>query len=192
MIVGLGDQLRHGIDPNDERTLELLLDSAGHAVDLTDTAAAVIDVIAADGVEDEPCELYAILEAEITQIRRDHDVEVTLEREDSADGPVIVHASPMLGSVFDHLLVNAVVHSDQSPPQVTVTLETTETDVTVTIADDGIGIPDSQKQALADPNTRFSARSGMGVGLYLVTTLLESFGGHLEITDNDPRERKSL
>ncbi|NGM70516.1 response regulator [Natronolimnobius sp. AArcel1] len=187
MIVGLGDQLQDGIDPNDERTLELLLDAADHAVDLTDTAAAVIDVIAADSVEHDPCDLHAILEPEVTRMQQTHNVELTFERADPDEGPVIVRASPMLGSVFEHLLDNAVSHSDQPTPQVTVTLETTETNVTVTICDDGIGIPDAQKQALADPNARFSARSGMGVGLYLVTTLLESFGGHLEITDNDPR-----
>ncbi len=187
MIVGLGDQLREGVDPNDEDAVETLLEAAQHAVDLTDTAAAVIDVISADDVEREPCDLYAVLDAEVSRLRRERTVDVTLERRETDDGPVIVSASPMLGSVFEHLLANAVDHSDRPTPRVTVTVETTPEEVTVEITDDGVGIPDAQKQVLADPNARFDDRSGMGVGLYLVTTLLESFGGRLEIDDNHPR-----
>ncbi|AXR79886.1 Signal transduction histidine kinase (plasmid) [Natrarchaeobaculum sulfurireducens] len=187
MIIGLGDQLRHGVDPNNEDAVEMLLDAAQHAVDLTDTAATVIDVISADDVEREPCDLYVVLETEVSRLRRERDVDVTLERRDTGDGPVIVSASPMLGSVFKHLLANAVDHSDRSTPAVTVIVETTPEEVTVEIKDDGIGIPDAQKQVLTDPNARFDDRSGMGVGLYLVTTLLESFDGRLEIDDNHPR-----
>ncbi|ELY50181.1 hybrid sensor histidine kinase/response regulator [Natronolimnohabitans innermongolicus] len=186
MIVGLGDQLQNADSPADERAVETLLDAARHAVELTDTAAEVIDVISTDGPNREPCDLYAVLETEVTTLRRKRDVDVTLARGDAGDGPVIVSASPMLGAVFEHLLVNAVDHSERPTPQVTVTVETTPEEATVEIVDDGVGIPDAQKRALVDPDARFDTRSGMGVGLYLVTTLLESMGGTLEVDDNDP------
>lgn len=192
MIVGLGDQLRDSVDPDDEQAVETLLDAAQHAVELTDTAAAVVDVISADDVEREPYDLYSVLDTEVQRVRRERDVEISVERRDAVGGPVMVSASPMLGSVFEHLLANAVEHSDRATPQVDVTVETTEAEVTVAIADDGVGIPDAQKRSLVDPTVRFDDRSGMGVGLYLVTTLLESFGGRLDIADNDPRGTRML
>ncbi|WP_255193319.1 hybrid sensor histidine kinase/response regulator [Natronobeatus ordinarius] len=186
MIVGLGDQLRDRVDPDDEATVEMVLEAAQHVVELTDTAAEVMDVLSTDDVDREPCDLYASLDAAVTRLRREHDVELTVDRHDSGDDPVIVYASPMLGSVFDHLLTNTVDHSDRSTPAVTVSVEATSERSTVEIADDGVGISDAQKQLLVDPDARFDDRSGMGVGLYLVTTLIEAFEGTLEIDDNYP------
>lgn len=185
MIVGWGDQLRTRIDSDDEPALEAILQAANHAVELTDTAAEVMDALSIEDVSLEPCDLYSILEAEVTRLRRERDVNVTITG--NTQDPVIVYASPMLASVFAHLLTNAVDHSDRATPTVTVTVDLTADEVSVVIADDGVGIPDAQKEALADPNAHFDDRSGIGVGLYLVLTLLETFGGTLELEDNYPR-----
>ncbi|WP_255170951.1 hybrid sensor histidine kinase/response regulator [Natrononativus amylolyticus] len=187
MIVGLGDQLRTRADPADEDAIEALLEAAHHAVDLTDTAAEVIDVIAGDDLEREPCDLLAVLESAVARLRRDRNLEIDVDRSGVEDEPIIVSASPMLESVFTHLLENAVDHSDRATPRVAVTTAATADRATVEIADDGVGIPDAQKELLADPDARLDSRSGMGVGLYLVTNLLEAFDGRLEIGDNYPR-----
>ncbi|USZ71489.1 ATP-binding response regulator [Natronosalvus halobius] len=187
MIVGLGDQLRTQVDSTEKETIESLLKAAEHAVDLTDTAAEVMDVLAATEVGREPCNLLPILETSIERLQHEHDVDLTFERRYLADTPLIVSASPMLESVFDHLLSNAVEHSPQTTPQVTVTIDATADRVTVEIADDGIGIADAQKALLVDPATHSDIRSGIGVGFYLVTTLLDVFDGTLEIADNHPR-----
>ncbi|RQH03490.1 ATP-binding response regulator [Natrarchaeobius oligotrophus] len=185
MIVGLADQLRGRVDPHDERAVEMLLDAAQHAVDLTDTAAAVIDVISASDVEREPVDLYAVLDAKVRELRRERDVEIAVDRRDDVEGPVIVHASPMLGLVFEHLLANAVDHSDRSTPHVVV-VDATAEDVIVEIADDGVDVPDAQKRSLVQPSACFDGRSGMGVELYLVTILLESFDATLKVEGNYP------
>ncbi|MCU4741584.1 response regulator [Halobacteria archaeon AArc-m2/3/4] len=188
MIVGWGDQLRDRVDPADRQALEWLLDASHHALELTDTAAELMDVLDGDPeVHLESCDLTAILDAEIERLRRDDAVDVTVERLGSVDQPVTVAASPMLGSVFKHLLSNAAVHTDRARAEVTVTVELTSDRVTVNIADDGVGIPDSQKALLADPEARSDGESVMGAGLYLVTTVLEEFGGELVFDDNYPR-----
>ena len=186
MIVGVGDQLRSRVDPEERALVELVLEAAQHAIDRTDTAAEVMELISISDVDREPCDLDTSLDAGVRRLERERDVTITVDRRDD-DGPIVVAASPMLGSVFDHLLANAVDHSDRTTPEVTVTVETTPEVATVQIADDGVGIPDDQKMLLVDPDARFDDRSGMGAGLYLVTTLLEAFGGTLEIADNEPR-----
>lgn len=188
MIVGWGDQLRGRIDPDDSPALEGVLEASRHALELTDTAAELMDVLSADlDVQLEPCDLSTILDAEIERLTSDETIDVTVERFGLDDGAVIVAASPMLRSVFKHLLSNAVVHTDRSTPTVTVTVEPTDDRAIVTIADDGVGIPDSQKALLVDPEARFAGQSAMGAGLYLVTTVLEEFGGDFAIEDNYPR-----
>jgi len=186
MIVGLGDQLKSDGSDADKRTRESLLDIAQHAADLTDTAATVVDVISADDLDREPCDLYAVLETEMAQLRFEQDVDITIKRNDTIDSQLIVAASPMLGSVFKHLFEHAVDRSDRAIPTLTVTVETTSAEIKVEIVDDGVEIPDTETERLVDPDVRFDTRSGMGLKLYLVTTLLESFGGSLEIDANDP------
>lgn len=186
MIVGLGDQLEGDGSDDDERTKESLLDVAQHAADLTDTAAAVVDVVSADDLDQEPCDLYAVLETEVSKLRHEQDINITIKRDDAVDGQLIVSASPMIGSVFKHLFANAVDRSGRPMPTLTVTVETTPAEAKVKIVDDGVEISDTEKDILADPDVRFDTRSRVGLKLYLVMTSLESFGGSLEIAANDP------
>ena len=188
MVVGWGDQLRSSVDPRDEPALEALLEAATHTLELTDTAAELMDVLAADiDVEREACDLVTVLETELDRLQGEFGDAVTVDRTALPDESVVVSASPTLGSVFAQLLSNAAVHTDRPTASITVALETTADRATVVIADDGVGIPDSQKRLLSDPDARFDADSGMGTGLYLVTTVLDILDGDLEITDNDPR-----
>ncbi|GAB3040291.1 ATP-binding response regulator [Natronobiforma cellulositropha] len=203
MIVGWGDQLRTQVDADGETALEALLEATQHVVDLTDTAAEVMDVIAADsstpavtagpdggaGVAVEPCDLTDLLETEVARLRAEHTVDLTLEceREGGAGEALSVAGSPMLASVFRHLLSNAIRHNDNDRPTITVTVEADDASASVTVTDDGVGIPDRQKALLVDPERRFDGRSGMGVGLYLVTTVLEEIGGRIDIENNYPQ-----
>ena len=187
MIVGWGDQLENRVDSADQPALEAILQAARHAVELTDTAAEVMDVLSIDDVGLGPCNLNTVLDEEVTRLREARSVNVTVDRQSVDDASLVVYGSPMLSSVFQHLLANAVEHSDHEIPNVAVTVDATAETVLVEISDDGVGIPDFQKELLVDPDAHFDDRSGIGVGLYLVTTLLEAFDGNLEIEDNEPR-----
>ncbi len=186
MIVGLGDQLEGDGSDDDERTRASLLDVAQHAADRTDTAAAVVDVISADDLNREPCDLYAVLETEVSQLRHEREIDITIERTNAVDGKLLVSATPMLGSVFKHLFEKAADRSDRAIPRVTVTVETTSTEAKVEIADDGGEIPGIEREVLVDPDVRFDTRSGLDLKYYLVMTVLNSFGASLEIDANDP------
>ena len=89
-----------------------------------------------------------------------------------------VRANDRLPDVLVHLLENAILHGNDDTP--TVVVESTPTDITVTVADDGDGLPESQQRLLEagdigefdDPNT--------GFGLNVVRLLVESYGGTIE------------
>lgn len=187
MVVGLTDQLHGRVDSRDESTVETILETSRHVVELSDMAADLTGVLSSDEVVRESRNLSAVIDEEVRRLRRERDVTVTFDCDSIENEPVYVCGSPMLGSVFRQLLSNAVDHSDRSTPAVTVAVETAGDRASVTITDDGIGIPDAQKELLIDPDARFDEQSGMGVGLYLVTTVLEEIGGEFEIDDNRPR-----
>lgn len=185
MIVGRGEQLRHRVEPGGEAALEAVLEAADHLVELTDTAAGLMDVLSADDLQREPCDLDAVLDAAVARVRRERDVTITIDRYDDADEPMTVYGSPMLESAFEHLLCTAIDHSDRTTPHVTATLtvDASSNRASIDISGDGIEIPAKQRELLVDADARLERGSGMDIGLYLVTTVLEDVDGEIEIDD---------
>jgi len=69
---------------------------------------------------------------------------------------------------------------------VTVTVERTESSLEIRIADNGPGVPDSQKEEIFGKGNNGLESEGTGVGLYLVDSLMDSYDGSVWVEDNDP------
>ncbi|MFO7832691.1 MAG: PAS domain S-box protein [Halohasta sp.] len=83
------------------------------------------------------------------------------------------------------LLENAVDHSEQPEPEVHVTVEATDGEVTVEIVDDGPGIPASEQQAF-DRETETATDHAIGIGLWLVRWAVDTANGTLGYAEADP------
>lgn len=183
-VIGWGDLLHDRVPKDEQATVEKLLEASRHALTLADTAAELIDVLSKPGmIEPVPCELRSMLQAELDQCRQEAPVDLTVDWQ-VTDESITVLGTPMLSSVFKHLLRNAVTHTDHTEPTITVTIRQTTETVSVAVADDGVGISDAQKNRIVDPEP--STGSHIGNGLYFVTTVLNSIGGELIINDNVP------
>jgi signal transduction histidine kinase len=99
---------------------------------------------------------------------------------------VEVVGNDMLGSVFRNLLRNATQHNDKTPPEVTVSAAEHDDIVEVRIADNGPGVPDAQKDEIFGRGEKGLESSGAGIGLYLVQSLVDTYGGDVFVEDNDP------
>lgn len=94
-----------------------------------------------------------------------------------------VYASHRLVDVLYHLLVNGAEHADVESPRVTVAVEIEDGTITISVADEGPGLPDMNREALekgttiadyGDPTT--------GLGLYLVRLFVRVFWGSIDTT----------
>lgn len=99
---------------------------------------------------------------------------------------VDVVADDLLGAVFRNLLTNAVRHNRGDDPTVSVSVETRPDDVFVRISDNGPGVPDDRKEEVFGRGEKGLESSGTGLDLYLVDTVVGSYGGDIWIEDNDP------
>ncbi|RQG93435.1 hybrid sensor histidine kinase/response regulator [Natrarchaeobius chitinivorans] len=186
MIVGWGDQLHERVDDREAAVVDELLSAAEHALELTDTAADLVDVLSSDAdLARGPVDLSSILDAEIAHLREDADVDVSIERY-GPEERVLVSGSPMLGSVCRQLLTNATAHTERETVRITVEVETADDRVSLSITDDGVGVPDAQKRSLAN-SSRTTDDPIVGAGLFLVSTIVEELDGEFEIEDNYPR-----
>ena len=164
--------------------IEKILSSARNAVDLTETARNVATVLLQDESDFTSIHLRQAIINEVTDVRNSFaDAVVTIEGEIPH---VMVRADTMLSSVFRNLLKNAIQHNNNATPEVAISVTTTDEAVSVEIRDNGPGIPDEHKEAIFNEGKKGLESDGTGLGLYLVETLTERYGGTVTVSDNDP------
>ena len=165
--------------------LETVLDGARHAVELTKTAGQMAEVMLADEEETRPVDLRHHMESVVEEVRSTRsDAVITGETDVPA---VTVQANDMLDSVFRNLVKNGVDHNDKDTPEVTLSGADRGDTVVVRVADNGPGVPDERKDAIFGKGNAGLESQGSGVGLYLVRTLIEGYGGDVRVEDNDPQ-----
>ncbi|MFB6136052.1 MAG: PAS domain-containing protein [Halobacteriaceae archaeon] len=186
VVVGWLEQLRGEVPPDVRDRFDRVLDASRHVVDLTDDVRDLVRLIE-EGREPElsPVPLVPVLEDQVEHLRSIHPA-ASVELSVVGDREATVRANSMLASVFRNLLTNAVEHSDVDAPTVDVSVEASGADAVVRVADDGPGVSDDLREAMTR-GTADLERSGVGVGLHLVASLVEAYGGRVRVTDNEPR-----
>ncbi|XGI84646.1 sensor histidine kinase [Halorutilales archaeon Cl-col2-1] len=66
-----------------------------------------------------------------------------------------------------------------------ITAEEVEGHVVISIADNGPGVPDNEKDEIFGRGEKGLESEGTGVGLYLVDTLVENYGGEVWVDDSE-------
>jgi PAS domain S-box-containing protein len=183
LVTAYADILGDHVDEEGERFLEAVRTSAEHAVELTETARETAAVMLAQTDEPERRSLRTALKTAVEETQSAYpSAEVTLDR---PVPPVAVRANDMLGSVFRNLLKNAVQHNDGEDPTVAVSAVGRDGSVVVRVADDGPGVPAARRETIFGEGERGLDSQGAGIGLYLVRTLVESYGGEVWVEGSD-------
>lgn len=150
-------------------------------------AASSAAVVAAVAILEPPerVDLVAVARTVADQYR-----ETNPDAEISLSGPeqlVVSTRRPVVRRVLSELVDNAVTHSDQSAPTVEITLrEGTDATAVFSVADTGPGIPDRERQVVAD-GTETQFEHGRGIGLWFVSWAVGQLGGDLRFDENSPR-----
>jgi PAS domain S-box-containing protein len=107
---------------------------------------------------------------------------------DTPDVPAVTANASRLEQVFVNILLNAIQALPQSGRSHEVRISVTHTGerVTVAIADTGRGIPAAIRDRIFDPFfTTRTVGEGMGLGLAVSKSLVESFGGSIDIESTE-------
>lgn len=107
--------------------------------------------------------------------------EVRIECEETG---AMVRADDLIGEIFNNLIGNSIKFGG-SAVNICISVDSTNPAfVVVEVADNGPGIPDDLKSVIF---RRFSQsdrqNAGKGLGLYIVKTLLERYGGTISVND---------
>jgi len=150
-----------------------------------DTKDAVAVASGTDDPELEPVDLRTVLDVVLAEVT---DLYEYARFDAPSDVPETdVTANALLSTVLRNLLRNAVQHTDRDTPHVTVTVTENDDTVTVSVADDGPGIPPKRRPALFQMGEKGPDSDGTGFGLYICKRIVDSYGGHIWYEANDPR-----
>lgn len=94
-----------------------------------------------------------------------------------------VKGGSLLEELFFNIINNAVNHSDCSNIEISVSDEGNK--CCVVIEDDGVGIPDDEKDKVFDKGYKKGTEAGSGLGLHIAKTIVENYGGNIKIKDFD-------
>jgi PAS domain S-box-containing protein len=184
IILAYADLFETEAEEGDAKYVERVRNAARDAVAITTTARDVTEVMLQTDEETQPVRVRPVLEDEVDDAQSRYDSALII-----LDGPlpdVSVRADDMLASVFRNLLSNAVQHNDKEVPEVTVSATDGDGQVLVRIADNGPGISDDRKVEIFEQGEAGLDSGGTGLGLYLVETLVDRYGGSVRVEDNDP------
>ena len=108
-------------------------------------------------------------------------------------GPRVRADRRLLGQALTNLLQNAVDAilmrgntEEAGKGRVEITLVQHGEEAVLTIADDGVGLPEVDRERLTEPYVTHKPK-GTGLGLAIVKKILEDHGGHLALADREPR-----
>ncbi len=187
LVGAYAELLDDHVDEEGKQYLDIIKENTDSAVALTTTVRDLAEVMLREDVDPSRIPLDRVLLQQIEEVRSAYSEAVFTVEGSFPEADVV--ADEMLSSVFRNLLRNAVQHNDEMPATVTVSASVDDRRgvVEVTVADNGPGVPESQRDNIFGKGEKGLDSPGAGIGLYLVRSLVEIYGGDVWIEENDPK-----
>ncbi len=138
----------------------------------------------AGGIELEraPVDLSGLIKRVVQKMKgvsKQHPLKVSLPD----DLPAVLADYDKIQQVLVNLIENAIKYTPKGGP-IVIEAEPTSTEVIVSVTDQGIGVPESERQRIFDRFSRLDSRyvrerKGAGLGLYICKAIIEAHGGRI-------------
>ncbi len=178
-VIGYSEVMRDFEDERTPENLQLVIDEARHLSDFVQDLLTLSRVQAGGSGVRERLNLTALLSETVERYRRLKGLSGFVFDYEAGDDCYVSADRLELSQVICNLLNNAVNYSGDSRT-IEVSLQNDEHFVTVAIRDYGIGIPEEELSRIFDryykvDKTHERARVGSGIGLSIVSRILESY-----------------
>ena len=140
-----------------------------------------IEVLETERTEGAPRPLDSLLDSTLTDVRNEYP-DVTFQYDGPAERASV---AGVLEHVFVNAVENAVEHNTNDDPRVHVAAEVSGDRVSVRISDNGPGIDEYERGALAE-GEETPLRHGSGIGLWVIKWGTNAAGGDVSLAENDP------
>jgi len=175
VISGRAELLAAEVDGSEKSNADAIVQAADRLLNLTESARH-IEENRELSPELETIDIVPIVTDVVTQLEERYpDATVTIEIPETA----VAETLPRIETALWELLENAAEHTG-TEPTVAVSVTTTDEQILITIADEGPGFPEDERQVLADGKEEPLVH-GQGLGLYLAYWIITNLGGEIEV-----------
>ncbi len=127
----------------------------------------------------------ASLVEEMKAARTDKEMDVSLR---CAESQCLVRGNELIHDLFQNLLSNCIKYDPHETVRIDISVEAVSEDGQkswdITIADRGVGVPDERKDQIFERFApRLSGGKGSGLGLSIVRTIVDKYGGRIWVED---------
>ena len=182
-ILGWGAELKERSEH--EAIANHIIEAGEDCVHVGELATIATEAVAAGNEERTQIHLDEHLLTAIDNVAAEVTGTIDLHWPEDERKPLPVQGSPFVKTALTEVLKNALLHSDQQSPNAAVHVTIAEDEITVEVVDNGVGMSSARSRMLSDPNLRYETAAGIGVGLFIVTTVIEQVGGSFEIRPNE-------
>ncbi len=132
----------------------------------------------------EPVDVGEVADTSVVAARSRHP-EVSWKLEAPESGPLVAAEAESLRMMLENLLENAALHG-RADGSVTVTVDGAGEGATITVDDDGAGIPEAERDRMLERFTRGDGarHPGTGLGLAIAAAQATRCGGSLELAES--------
>jgi signal transduction histidine kinase len=177
-----GDLLAENLDGDHEEYAETIVKWSDNIIDLTTKVRSILDTLTSDDERElHPVALESVVADEADRVRSMGDG-VSVEVNVPEDARIV--ADDLLSDVVGNVLTNAVEHGNDAPT-IRVDASAEANVVTLCVSDDGPGIPDGRRDTIFEQGNTGTASTGTGFGLYFVSSMVDTYGGEVDVTDSD-------
>ncbi len=120
-------------------------------------------------------DLVRLVSHQLSVVRDETDAVITANLPETA----VVRGGDALAVVVEELLDNALEYNDADRTRIEVDVTTASDYVTVTVWDNGSGLPDEERALLRGEREQTQLEHASGIGLWMVKWVVETVGGRL-------------
>ncbi|MDS0222191.1 HAMP domain-containing histidine kinase [Haloarcula sp. S1AR25-5A] len=181
VLLGLGDALAGTPNPDVDDIGDRVRTVGSDLAEIDSQVETVTDLIETDEVSREPVALATLIEESVTELRPQFpDATMNVNADENARAL----AGEPLTIAFSELMENALVHGGD-PATVAIHVAAEPKSVTVSVSDDGPGIPESERDLISGEQAVTQLTHSNGLGLWLSKWVVEAYGGTLEFGADD-------
>jgi signal transduction histidine kinase len=172
------------LEKKDRETIDSSLKTLDRSVNLISNVR-MLQKIRSGEYKAEPLDLSHVIDDAVKIYSDVPGRDITIKH--ASSGGHMVMASPLIKDVLGNLVDNAIKHS-KDPVLIAIdvgrVMHKGRAYYRVAVEDNGSGIPDEKKDLIFQRFKRGQTTAkGTGLGLYIVRTLVEGFGGYVEVED---------
>lgn len=186
VIIGHAERLEQQVADELRKSVLKIGTVAQELADLGTKARDIESTLDVGESSTSPVDLVAVVDERIDLFRQRFP---NAEIEQNTPPSAVVQAGPMVKSVIDNVIENAIEHHDRNQPTVTLIIDTnthTREFVTLRVADDGPGITAMERVSL-EMGEETNLSHGSGLGLWMSKWVTESYGGEFSVEAETPR-----